>query len=102
MLRKVWQYSKSYNILRYYVDFTTKHLHALFEHVSKVVCIRSVSWDYSSTDFFGKFIKCTHAQCHRRIAECDLCAFCSSLFSHLPGDRVFVERAKNNTALAFQ
>lgn len=26
MLRKVWQYSKSYNILRYYVDFTTKHL----------------------------------------------------------------------------
>ena len=26
MLRKVWQYSKSYNILRYYVDFTTKSL----------------------------------------------------------------------------
>ena len=25
MLRKVWQYSKSYNILRYNVDFTTRH-----------------------------------------------------------------------------
>ena len=31
MLRKVWQYSKSYNILRYYVDFTTKHLFSSLE-----------------------------------------------------------------------
>ena len=84
------------------VNFAAQHIHALFKDLLQVVYAGSVGCNDGSANLFGQLVERTHAQCHGRVAEGELGTFLGSAYGYLPGNGVFVERAKDDTALPFK
>ena len=88
--------------VKHKVNLSAQHLHRLFKYLLQVLHTGGICRDDRGTNLLGQLVESAHAQCHRRVAEGNLCAFFGGLFSYFPCNGVFVERAEDDAALAFQ
>ena len=84
------------------VNLASEQFDRLLEHFLQVFHTRGISSHDGGIELFAEFIQFAHAQSHGGVAQGDTGTFFYGFHSHFPGDRFRIERAENNTALAFQ
>ena len=84
------------------VELAAEMLHRPVHQVLQILHVRGVGRHDDRTALLGQPADRSHADRHGGIREDDLGTLLHGAFRHLPGDRLLVERAENQSFLSFQ